>query len=181
MNTYLRVDVKNLKKYSVHVGSGCSHPRKCHKQRNVAKVTPHPLYHMDCKKTNDIAIIEFENDISESEATPICTANSTTEVQKILQAAGQGRDRTLKGDQSAKGMQVITVGFEYVSGSQIGTRNATAGIGFGDSGGPLFQFNKNGQAVLLGPCSMIVYYYREKSVCPDSKKLSAAELRKCKS
>ncbi|KHJ96518.1 hypothetical protein OESDEN_03524 [Oesophagostomum dentatum] len=89
----LRVDVGNLKKYSVHVGSGYSHPRKCHKQRDVAKVTPHPLYHMDCKKEKDIAIIEFENDIRESEATPICTANSTTEVQKILQAAGQGTDR----------------------------------------------------------------------------------------
>ncbi|KHJ81656.1 hypothetical protein OESDEN_18656, partial [Oesophagostomum dentatum] len=113
----LRVDVGNLKKYSVHVGSGCSHPRKCHKRRDVAKVvisrfctrksvasfcsnkffndevTSHPLYHMDCKKTKDIAIIEFENDISENEATPICVANSTTEVQKILHAAGQGIDR----------------------------------------------------------------------------------------
>ncbi|KHJ96087.1 hypothetical protein OESDEN_03960 [Oesophagostomum dentatum] len=34
----LRVDVGNLKKYSVRVGSGCSHPRKCHKPRAVAKV-----------------------------------------------------------------------------------------------------------------------------------------------
>ncbi|KHJ96089.1 trypsin [Oesophagostomum dentatum] len=89
----LRVDVGNLKKYLVHVGSGCSHPRKCHKQRNVAKVTPHPLYKMHCEKRKDIAIIEFDKDISESEATPICTANSTTEVQRILQAAGQGIDR----------------------------------------------------------------------------------------
>ncbi|KHJ96088.1 hypothetical protein OESDEN_03961 [Oesophagostomum dentatum] len=130
---------------------------------------------MHCEKRKDIAIIEFDSDISET---------------------------TLQGDKLAKGIQVITLRFEYLVKNEgdLATRNATAGSAPGDSGGPLFQFNENGRAVLLGPCSRKVYYYAENvtrdffsdireetkwicdktGVCPDSKKLSAKELQKCR-
>ncbi|CAJ0609848.1 unnamed protein product [Cylicocyclus nassatus] len=107
---------------------------------------------------NDLALIELERDISESDSTPICMPEDDLPLNPVLYASGLGVDPSSpitfdnpKGEH-AHGQQVVALRYDAIDQSlhQIRTKTFGKGIFPGDSGGPLFQVNEEGRHILVG-------------------------------
>ncbi|KHJ84614.1 hypothetical protein OESDEN_15670, partial [Oesophagostomum dentatum] len=148
--------------WDVYVGARCSTAERCSKRRIVAELMPHPFFD-ECEYSDDIAIFELKEDIPETEAVPICMPLKRTKLRKILKAAGSGSDTTLPWyAEFSKGMQVITIALknERASSNEIETISKNSSLCSGDSGGPLFQYNRAGKIAIVGVASTIIPHCR---------------------
>ncbi|KAK6046499.1 hypothetical protein COOONC_15997 [Cooperia oncophora] len=121
----------------------------------LTKVHYHEQYD-GCTHVNDIAIIELDENVPESEATPICMPTRYQAINTGLIAVGAGSrgPNITEISQSPVGLQELNVTF-------LQTRNKVidvllplkAGICPGDSGGALIQTNGDNRFIQLGVTS----------------------------
>ncbi|KAK6050820.1 hypothetical protein COOONC_11675, partial [Cooperia oncophora] len=121
----------------------------------LTKVHYHEQYD-GCTHENDIAIIELDENVSESEATPICMPTRNQAIDFDLTVVGGGARGPNENDKSQDpiGLQKLNVTF-------LQTRNKVidvllplkAGICPGDSGGALIQTNGDNRFIQLGVMS----------------------------
>ncbi|KAL6730396.1 hypothetical protein Aduo_001374 [Ancylostoma duodenale] len=104
---YRNRNLRDFRRFYIYVGSGCTHPARCHSRHRPAKISLHEHWGK-CDGSLDLAIVELDRDIEPSN-TPIAMPTVNAKLAKRLNAAGIGADTTLKGDVNANGLQVITL------------------------------------------------------------------------
>ncbi|KAK6012998.1 hypothetical protein OSTOST_21796, partial [Ostertagia ostertagi] len=76
--------------WSIFVGTSCRDPQMCKKLWiKPDKVIYHEKFD-ECTGYNDIAIFEYNDDVPESMATPICLPRERLKISRLLKAAGAG-------------------------------------------------------------------------------------------
>ncbi|EYC13164.1 hypothetical protein Y032_0044g1008 [Ancylostoma ceylanicum] len=145
------VENRELDQIYIYFGSYCAHYRTCKNPHFAANITK-KNYKNPSDVANDLAIMELRDIVSPRDALPICLPQKDTILAKSLKLAGSGVDTTLKGNLHANGNQVVDLPLreDYKKPGEIGTRGPNSSACNGDSGGPLFQVNKDNKNVLVG-------------------------------
>ncbi|KAK6044445.1 hypothetical protein COOONC_18050, partial [Cooperia oncophora] len=79
-----------IENWSMFIGTRCADPRKCKSWwLKISKAYFHEDFNQ-CRGTNDIAILEHDENIPNFMATPICLPQKNTRVKHNIKAAGAG-------------------------------------------------------------------------------------------
>ncbi|RCN50505.1 hypothetical protein ANCCAN_03359 [Ancylostoma caninum] len=91
---YKNRNLRDFHRFYIYVGSGCTHPARCHRRHRPAKVSLHEHWGK-CDGSLDLAIVELDRD-TEPPKTFISMPTVNAKLAKRLKAAGIGADSELK-------------------------------------------------------------------------------------
>ncbi|EYC14979.1 hypothetical protein Y032_0038g3556 [Ancylostoma ceylanicum] len=159
-----------LSNWTIYIGSTCRHPEYCLPPREISRFVYLTDYY-PCVQGKDLAIIHLENEVSEVEGVPICIAERDEAINVLLHAAGTGYnpDRKIKQDY---GLRKVRLFRAQESEDHIKTVERDSALCKGDSGGPLFQINEEGQKVQFGVASTVDPECGEKHECKQVDRLT---------
>ncbi|KAK6747396.1 hypothetical protein RB195_000534 [Necator americanus] len=110
-----------------------------------------------CELMNDLALIELSQNISETDATPICMPSEDLPLSEVLYVAGSGVDPSIpstftKPSTDVFRQQVVAQKLHSVDEvmHKIATLTFAKSACSGDSGGPVFQVYDDGKHTLVG-------------------------------
>ncbi|KAK6747393.1 hypothetical protein RB195_000534 [Necator americanus] len=115
-----------------------------------------------CELMNDLALIELSQNISETDATPICMPSEDLPLSEVLYVAGSGVDPSIpstftKPSTDVFRQQVVAQKLHSVDEvmHKIATLTFAKSACSGDSGGPVFQVDEDGKHTLVGITSSV--------------------------
>ncbi|KAK6747391.1 hypothetical protein RB195_000533 [Necator americanus] len=125
-----------------------------------SKITVHNFE--PCAAVNDLALIELSQNISETDATPICVPSEDLPLSEVLYVAGSGVDPSIpstftKPSTDLCRQQVVAQRLHSLDEVQhkIATVTFAKSACSGDSGGPVFQVDEDGKHTLVGIASSV--------------------------
>ncbi|CAJ0606857.1 unnamed protein product [Cylicocyclus nassatus] len=142
----------NISNFHLYIGSSCVHPTLCHQDETPVKIIVRDHWGK-CDGSSDLAILELQK--SPYRPDPICMPEHDTKLDWLLRSAGIGRDPT-KPAKESNTLQTITLTENKTNTNPnlIKTFSPTSSLCYGDSGGPLFQYNAARKYMLVGIASL---------------------------